>query len=331
MKQPRPTELLVGANAARADIDQPWEQDNQAWWDWYVSLAENPGLDGPLRAIAEEQEGEAHSLKDLEAALSTPYEVSESAVARFQREGFVKLPNVLNADACAILRRAMRDSLEREFAVQLDGGVKARFLSLEMMWLNDAILRDFVLSPRIAAIAARLLDVPAVRLYHDNILSKEPGCGRTPWHYDDHHFPLDTHDVVTAWIPAQPIPADMGPLVFAADIDVHRMVCHVPFIKTDTSYDRRISEIFAERDVPIHDEAFALGEVSFHHNLCFHTAGPNRTQRSRLVLATTYFADGSRVMNQPTMVSGDWQKFMPGIKPGEVANSDLNPICWPAA
>jgi dimethylhistidine N-methyltransferase len=41
---------LVGENARRSDVDQPWEQDNQAWWDWYLTLADN-GDDpvGPLR------------------------------------------------------------------------------------------------------------------------------------------------------------------------------------------------------------------------------------------------------------------------------------------
>ena len=29
------------------------------------------------------------------------------------------------------------------------------------------------------------------------------------------------------------------------------------------------------------------------------------------------------------MVSGDWQKFMPNVKPGDVASSPLNPMCWP--
>jgi hypothetical protein len=30
------------------------------------------------------------------------------------------------------------------------------------------------------------------------------------------------------------------------------------------------------------------------------------------------------------MVSGDWQKFIPGVNPGEIAASALNPVCWPA-
>ena len=24
-----------------SDISKPWDRDNQAWWDWYVSLANN--------------------------------------------------------------------------------------------------------------------------------------------------------------------------------------------------------------------------------------------------------------------------------------------------
>ena len=83
-----------------------------------------------------------------------------------------------------------------------------------MIWLENPILRLFVLSPRIAKICSDLLGIDSVRLYHDNLLSKEPGCGRTPWHYDDHHFPLDTNDVVTAWIAAQAIPKAMGPACF---------------------------------------------------------------------------------------------------------------------
>ena len=48
-----------------------------------------------------------------------------------------------------------------------------------------------------------------------------------------------------------------------------------------------------------------------------------------LPLANTYYRDEARVINAPTMVSGDWQKFMPNVKPGDVAASPLNPICWP--
>ena len=32
---------LSGKNAVDNSINQNWEQDNQAWWDWYITLAEN--------------------------------------------------------------------------------------------------------------------------------------------------------------------------------------------------------------------------------------------------------------------------------------------------
>ena len=229
------------------------------------------------------------------------------------------------------LRHELVRVLAEAFETELDGGAENRFLSAEMVWLDNPLIREYVLSPRIARICAELLNVQGVRLYHDNVLSKEPGCGRTPWHYDDHHFPLDTHDVVTAWAPAQAIPMAMGPLAFAKPIDVYKLVEAVQFDKSNTSYDRKVAEVFRDNNVAVDDSPFELGEVSFHHNLSFHTAQGNHTNRSRVILANTYYADGARVVDSPTMVSGDWQKFMPGVGPGEVAASELNPVCWPAS
>ena len=68
MRDSKPNSLLVGENARRADVNQAWEQDNQAWWDWYVTLAEN----GPpstardvdaLRAADLEQGGRARAAR----------------------------------------------------------------------------------------------------------------------------------------------------------------------------------------------------------------------------------------------------------------------------
>jgi len=198
-----------------------------------------------------------------------------------------------------------------------------------MMWLRNEVFRQFVLSTRIAEIAAGLLGVPRVRLYHDNALAKEPGCGRTPWHYDEDHFPIASPNICTAWIPLQAVPRSMGPLAFAVGMETCRLVESVPFSKFDSSYDRSVAEIFAERGVKVDDGPFALGEISFHHARSFHTAGPNRTAQSRMVLATTYFEDGARVVPAPTMISGDWRKFMPGVGAGEAIASAYNPVCYP--
>jgi hypothetical protein len=330
-KTAQSSSTLVGENARRSDVDQPWEQDNQAWWDWYLTLADN--RDDPVGSLCDGDPLPALPAMD-EAAIAeelrTLYAVSPADRAFFRDNGFIKLRGVLSPAATLRLRRELVELLSATFDAVLDGGTTERFLSVELAWLHNRLLRDYVLSPRIAKIAADLLDVPRVRLYHDNAMSKEPGCGRTPWHYDDHHFPLATQDVVTAWIPAQPIARAMGPLAFARPIDVYKLVEGVPFNKFDTSYDRHVAEVFRSHGVAVEDGPFEIGEVSFHHNLCFHTAAGNRTRQSRIVLANTFYADGARVVDAPTMVSGDWQKFIPDTRPGDIAASPLNPVCWPA-
>jgi len=263
---------------------------------------------------------------ELKRELSTPYELTEDHRLAFRRDGFIRLPNVLSPGAVVLLRKELIRLLSKTFP---QTNRSNRFLSLEMMWLESPIIRQYVLSPRVAKISAELLSVKSVRLYHDNTLSKEPGCGRTPWHYDDHHFPLETNDVVTAWIPAQPVPTAMGPLSFAKPLSVFNLVKNINFNKNNTSYDKKVTEVFKANNVTIDSKPFEIGEASFHHNLSFHTAGDNRTSQSRIILANTYFADGARVVKEPTMVSGDWQKFIPGVGPGEIVASELNPVCWP--
>ena len=349
--------IVSPPSAQNYDVSSPWESDNQAWWDWYVGLAHNraaadkvirSSLSDRLRRSPKYVALDPHpfhvtplELNALKDELETPYPLSPDACDQFRAEGYVKLPGVLSPGAVVALRREVVAVLEATFGVELDAGGRAnrsdgeppepgrRFYSAEMIWLENPVIRLFVLSPRIGKICADLLGVERIRLYHDNLLSKEPGCGRTPWHYDDHHFPLATDDVVTAWIAAQAIPEAMGPLAFAKGMETWHRVADVPFSKVDTSYDRRVAEIFDELGVDVDDGPFAVGEVSFHHNLSFHTAGPNETRLSRCALANTFYADGARVMDAPTMVSGDWRKFLPGVEPGEPAASPVNPVCWP--
>ncbi len=308
------------AAGAASDVAVEWDRGNDQWWDWYMSLADGPAPVGPLIDVAPHDPGPLPSDDEVAAELAEPYRVTAEQVRQFEAEAFIKLPGVLSPGTVERLRVRIREMLDQS----VDPAVG--FRSREMMWLDDDLIRSAVLSPRIGGISAALLDTRQVRLYHDNALSKEPGSGRTPWHYDAHHFPLDSPKVLTAWIPLQPTPREMGPLAFARGVEVEKLVADVEFDKHGTSYDRGVSEVLRAHDVAVEDGPFAAGEVSFHAAGCFHTAGANRTTTARVVLATTYFADGTRVVPSPTMVSGDWRKFIPGAQPGEQVDSPRNPL-----
>lgn len=311
------------AAGTASDVAVEWDRGNDQWWDWYMSLADGPAPDGPLVDPPAHDPGPLPSDDEIAAELAVAYPLTDEQIRRFRTDAFVKLPGVLSPGAVQRLRMRLRTLLDE--AVDPEVGFQSR----EMMWLDDDLVRAAVLSPRIGGISAALLGAERVRLYHDNALSKEPGAGRTPWHFDAHHFPLDSRDVLTAWIPLQPTPREMGPLAFARGADVGDLVADLEFDKHGTSYDRGVSEVFRTQAVQVEDGPFAAGEVSFHGANCFHTAGANRTTEARVVLANTYFADGTRVVPSPTMVSGDWRKFIPGAKPGHVVASSRNPLLEP--
>jgi hypothetical protein len=318
MTNPYLSETTAAGSAS--DVDIAWDRGNDQWWDWYMSLADSPAHDGPLVEPVPHDPGPLPSDDEVTAELAEPYPITDQQVACFRAESFVKLPGVLTPGTVARLRMRLRELLDA--AVDPSVG----FQSLEMMWLDDALVRAAVLAPRIGGISAALLGTERVRLYHDNALSKQSAAGRTPWHYDAHHFPLDSPAVLTAWIPLQPTPREMGPLAFARGADTWRLVADIAFDKHGTSYDRGVSDALRTAGVAVEDGPFAAGEVSFHSAHCFHTAGANRTTAPRMVLATTYFADGVCVVPAPTMVSGDWRTFIPGAEPGQVVATTRNPL-----
>ncbi len=303
-------------------IDQEWAGDDQDWWDWYVTLAENDDAPGALVAGPGLPDVDPAGDEQLRLELEAPYRLDAAQREAFRRDAFIKLTNVLSP---AVVRR-LADRLDGLLRAEHGDDVAGRFIALEQMWLHDEVMRLVAFSPRLGGLAADLLDEPAVRLYHDNALSKEPGCGRTPWHHDAEHFPLATLQAVTAWIPVTAIPAHMGPLALARGAHVRDLVGGLSFDKVGTTYDSAVARRFVERQVVVDASPFAVGEVSFHSALCFHTAGPNRSTQPRRALATTYYADGARVVDAPTLVSGRWRDFLPGVEPGGLAVSPLNPI-----
>ena len=90
------------------------------------------------------------------------------------------------------------------------------FLQLFNLWREDPEIKRLIFSARLAGVAAELMGVSGVRLYHDQALFKESGGGITPWHADKYYWPLSCDKTITAWIPLKTTPLEMGPLEFSA-------------------------------------------------------------------------------------------------------------------
>ncbi len=57
-----------------------------------------------------------------------------------------------------------------------------------------------------AETAGRLMQSKTVRLYHDHMLTKEPGTRQpTPWHQDQPYYNIEGRQNASFWIPVDPV------------------------------------------------------------------------------------------------------------------------------
>jgi ectoine hydroxylase-related dioxygenase (phytanoyl-CoA dioxygenase family) len=200
------------------------------------------------------------------------------------------------------------------------------FLQLFNLWRENPLVKELILSQRLGKIAADLMQVDGVRLYHDQALFKEGGGGITPWHADQYYWPLATDKTVTAWIPLQATPLEMGPLEFSAG-------SHVIVEGRELEIGDQ-SEAVMQKKLRVTDfqhviEPFDIGEISFHSGWIFHRAGANTTQDMRKVMTIIYM-DKDMLLKQPDNANqeNDWKTWCPGAQIGEVIDTPLNPVIY---
>lgn len=271
---------------------------------------------------------QAKDFTDLNDPLPLPVGAAES----FRDNGYIKLKNVLSPATIDHYGRAITDEVLR-----LNTNIKPlaerntyqkAFLQVMNIWRHSEVVKQFVFSRRLARIAAELMGVAGVRMYHDQALYKEPGGGITPWHADQFYWPLDTDNTVTVWVPLQATPRELGPLAFSARSHRHKFGRDLEI--SDES-EIKISKSVLESGLTLDENPFDLGEVSYHYGWTFHRAGPNQSDRPRAVMTIIYYADGARLIPPKYKAhEADLRTWFPGQKPGDLAASELNPLLYHA-
>jgi ectoine hydroxylase-related dioxygenase (phytanoyl-CoA dioxygenase family) len=132
-----------------------------------------------------------------------------SDVEAFQRDGAVCLRQVLSPEHVALLRRGVDLNLTRPSPRALiasrpdDPG---RFVEDFCNWQENEHYRRFIFESPLAQAAGELMQSASVRLYHDHMLTKEPGTrARTPWHQDQPYYNIDGRQNASFWIPVDPV------------------------------------------------------------------------------------------------------------------------------
>ena len=264
------------------------------------------------------------------ASLAKPFELTADQIAFYQQNRFIKLKQVFDEETISFFNEVIGKRVEvmnqQNTPLEQRSTYGKAFLQLFNLWKEDELVKAFVFSERLAKIAADLMQVDGVRIYHDQALFKEGGGGITPWHADQYYWPLETDKTVTAWIPLQATPLALGPLEFSAGS--HQIVEGRDLEIGDES------ESVIQKKLKVTNfkhviEAFDLGEVSFHSGWVFHRAGANTTSDMRKVMTVIYM-DKDMVLKNPENKNqvNDWNTWCPGATIGEVIDTPLNPILY---
>lgn len=266
-------------------------------------------------------------------SLSDPYAMDGDAVRRFRERGHAVVRGLATPGEIATFRPAIAEAgarrrYDRRPLAERDTYGKA-FVQMMNLWTIDERVATFVRARRFASVAARLLGVDAVRIYHDQALFKEPGGGYTPWHQDQFYWPLATPHTITMWMALVPLTEDMGPVSFASRSQ--RLGCLGDFAIGDVS-EERFGQLVAEHGLAVEShEPMAAGDATFHAGWTLHRAGPNRTDRMREAMTVIYYADGARVgpLDHPSRRL-DRDLWLRGCEPGALAAGPDNPVVYRA-
>jgi ectoine hydroxylase-related dioxygenase (phytanoyl-CoA dioxygenase family) len=264
--------------------------------------------------------------------LTDDYPIADSEIGEYRAKGHTCLRGLASPDEVEAFRPALEHAahehgMERRPLEERNTYGRA-FLQTHNLWVTSRAVQAFVFAQRFAGVAAALMEVSAVRLYHDQALFKEPGGGATPWHQDQFYWPLDTDRTITLWMPLVGLLPEVGSMHFASG---SQRFGHLGDYGIGDESQRVFEEWIEEHGLAIETHgALSAGDATFHSGWTLHRAEPNRTEAMRPAMTIIYFADGAKVasLDHPARRL-DREIYLPDCAPGELVDSPLTPRLHP--
>ncbi|MBD2871647.1 phytanoyl-CoA dioxygenase family protein [Paenibacillus arenilitoris] len=267
-------------------------------------------------------------------SMDADYALGDEQIRDYRANGHIGLRGLASPAEIAVYGDAIRTIVKelnyhRKPIHERDTYGKA-FIQIGNVWEKSEIVRRFVMARRFAKVAAELMGVEGVRIYHDQALFKEPGGGHTPWHQDQIYWPFDSDKTITMWMPIVPVTEEMGSMTFASGS--HEAGYINKLVISDESHRTLRQYIEAKGFGQTTYGAMAAGDATFHAGWTLHSAPGNPTDRMREVMTIIYYADGLKAAEPDSNArKADLAGWLPGVKPGELAASHLNPLVYRAA
>jgi ectoine hydroxylase-related dioxygenase (phytanoyl-CoA dioxygenase family) len=261
--------------------------------------------------------------------------LSESQVAQFHRDGFVKGSKVLTDAEVEMLRaetlRVINDKekadVKQPVMCHNMGKADAPVWQIVNIWMASEAFAQLIRNRTVAGELSQLQpDATALRLWHDQIQYKPAGQGGVNmWHQDSPYWAVLTpkDKQITAWVALDDVDEENGCMSMVPGS--HRWGNTIEFLHTLKQFDdmKAVKE-FKGNPVAVRTCPVRKGEVHFHHSLTWHGSNANRSSRPRRAIAlhfmtqdTRYAANGGHVM-----------KLYIKVADGQLMEGDAFPLVW---
>lgn len=223
---------------------------------------------------------------------------SDDDVAFYQEHGYWISPVLFDSDYIDGIVEASERFYRGEFELMsqafegfdVDNRTDRALRKSDYSGFFNRDIHGLVTSPLIGAIAAKLAGAKEIRLWHDQLLYKEPQQeGRQAnvgWHTDRGYWKTCTStNMLTAWIPFHDSNETIGSITMIEGS--HRWpdnTEHLNFFSNDLE---GLEKKFDTGGQPIVKTPLIIpkGAMSFHHCLTIHGSGPNLSDRPRRSIA----------------------------------------------
>jgi ectoine hydroxylase-related dioxygenase (phytanoyl-CoA dioxygenase family) len=263
-----------------------------------------------------------------------------AAVKAFERDGAVCLRGLLNTAEVAQLRAGIDTNLAHpspRAKVASRASDPGFFIEDFCNWQENTDYQRVIFDSPLAATAGRLMRSTTARLYHDHMLTKEPGTQqRTPWHQDQPYYNIDGQQNVSFWIAVDPVRRH-STLEFVRGSHLGPWLMPRTFMSLEAKWFPEgtlaelpnIEETRHQRD-DIIGWAVEPGDVVCFHMLALHAAGAVDGDRRRRVFSVRFLGDDIRHAPRRWVTSPAFPGLVDRLPEGEPMDDPCFPVLWRA-
>ena len=135
--------------------------------------------------------------------------IDDGTVEQFQRDGAACIRQLFRPEEMSVLRAGIDANLAHlspRAKVASGADDPGRFVEDFCNWQDNDDYRRFIFDSALPETAGRLMRSTTARLYHDHMLTKEPGTRQaTPWHQDQPYYNIEGRQNISFWIPVDPV------------------------------------------------------------------------------------------------------------------------------